>query len=150
MIFLKEFAIEKTEYKVKLMNAFEKIFSHLLKVYYYPRSQYKPHWVKEIYSFLNDAPILKSTKKLPKEKLIFDSLWTSVKEIIPRRHRKTLAIINEKYGDELGKVEYDAKAESFVYNYVVWISENLSKKGDVLISEVEAEINSLLRDYKRI
>lgn len=150
MIFLKEFAIEKTEYKVKLMNAFEKIFSHLLKVYYYPRSQYKPHWVKEIYSFLNDAPILKSTKKLPKEKLIFDSLWTSVKEIIPRRHRKTLAIINEKYGDELGEVEYDAKAESFVYNYVVWISENLSKKGDVLTSEVEAEINSLLRDYKRI
>ena len=150
MICLKEVAIEKTEYKVKLMNAFEKIFSLLLKVYYYPRSQYKPHWVKEIYSFLNDAPILKSTKKLPKEKLIFDSLWTSVKEIIPRRHRKTLAIINEKYGDELGEVEYDAKAESFVYNYVVWISENLSKKGDVLTSEVEAEINSLLRDYKRI
>lgn len=150
MIFLKEFAVEKTEYKVKLMNAFEKIFSHLLKVYYYPKSQYKHHWVKEIYNFLNDAPILKSTKKLPKERLIFDSLWTSVKEIVPRRHRKILAIINEKYGDELGEVEYNAKAESLVYDYVVWISENLSKKGDIFMSEVEAEIESLLTKYKRI
>lgn len=150
MIFLKEFAVEKTEYKVKLMNAFEKIFSHLLKVYYHPKSQHKHHWVKEIYSFLNDAPILKSTKKLPKERLIFDSLWTSVKEIIPRRHRKILAIINEKYRDELGEVEYDAEAESLAYDYVVWISENLSKKGDVFMSEVEAEIDSLLIKYKRI
>ena len=150
MILIREFAIEKTEYKVKLMNAFEKIFSHLLKVYYYPESQYKHHWVKEIYSFLNDAPVLKSTKKLPKEKLIFDSLWDSVKEIIPRRHRKTLSFINEKYGNELGEVEYDADAESFVFDYVVWISRNLSKKGDIFIFEVETEINSLLTKYKRI
>ena len=150
MIILKEFAIERSALKASLMSDFKQIFPHLLLVFYYPIAQEVNHWKGEIYNFLNDVPLLKSTKRLPKKDLIFDGLWTSVEERIPSRHRNFIRDVNEGvYGEGLGNITYDPRAEEFCRKYITWLSEQLSTLGELSRSSVLKEIDRLIGEYKR-
>lgn len=150
MIFLREFAIERSALKAKLMFSFESIFPHLLLVYYYPTAEEVNHWEKEVYNFLNDVPVLKSTKRLPPEKLIKEGLWDSVKEIIPRRHGNFVKDVNlGEYGANLGQVKFDRRAEDFCREYCDWLAMRLSKDGSVSRFEVKTQIEKLLKDIRK-
>ena len=151
MILLREFAIERPALKASLMSDFKQIFPHLLLVFYHPTAQEANHWKGEIYNFLSDVPLLKSTKRLPKKDLIFDGLWTSVEERIPSRHRNFIRDINEgEYGENLGSIVYDSRAEEFCRKYIIWLSEQLSILGELSRNSVIKEIDELLKDYKKV
>ena len=151
MILIREFAIERSALKASLMSDFKQMFPHLLLVFYYPTAQEANHWKGEIYNFLNDVPLLKSTKRLPKKDLIFGGLWTSVEERIPSRHRNFIRDVNEgEYGENLGSIVYDSRAEEFCREYITWLSDQLSTLGELSRSSVIGEINRLLGEYKRI
>lgn len=139
-----EMLIEKDKLFNKLYDKVDIMLIHLVKCFAYKNSTNDlKHWEKEIYSFLNRVPKLRTNKKWPSYKLlksilvdiIEDSVYETIDNFI-----KTL--IHEGYP----KIkEYDKKEISNdIIEYLDWLSLELSKNGSVSLEDIENKIDNLI------
>lgn len=148
MIFINEFAINRTELLINLRNASKQIINHLLKIFYHRSRTPVSHWKKEIFNYLHDIDLMKSNKKIPSEKLIFEGLWEGSYELFDGRHEDAVEDINEEYGKDFGYITYlSSSAENFCKEYMRWLARELSLKGRISKSDIFGKIDDLLNKY---
>lgn len=96
------------------------------------------HWAKEIYSFINTVPKLKSNNKFPSELFIYRNIY-----------RTYFDCLQDWLPGEFAKedIQYEPSRlriiEDFCSEYCEWLSIKLSVHGKVTQSEVINELNYL-------
>lgn len=148
MLFINEFAVNRAELLINLRNASKQIINHLLKIFYHRDRTPMPHWKKEIFNYLHDIDLVKSNKKIPSEKLIFEGLWEGSHELFDGRHEDIVEDINDEYSDDFGYIDsLSPLAKPFCKEYMKWLAQELSLKGRLPKSDIFEEIDYLLDKY---
>ena len=112
---------------------------HIMKLLFYPDSQYVSHWQHEIYSFLNSVPKLKNNNKFPKVDLILKAL-SIYDDMID-------AFIEPVQDEESELTPCNIplpKIESAIQKYHNWIATELSSKGVVSQSAIRSKLTELV------
>lgn len=124
----------------------EPLIFHLIKIYAWgrTRSTSKEHWKEEVYSFVNSIQRIKGTKRFPPYHKIFNALWDSWGDRIEIAVNK---LNSEKHYKEYERIEYSNNIDIFCKTYIKWLSDCLSKTGEVYAAEVDVVIEELLGKY---
>lgn len=132
-----EMARSRKEIAHTLQEKSSQIFIHLIKYFYVDDNGLRDHWSREIYSFLNDIDILKSTKDYPTLAFIYENTYVVHADSICKKQKKILS----EYESSSIKERNDEKFLDFASNYFYNLSDILSKEGYVS----QEEINNILR-----
>lgn len=113
---------------------------HLIKIFLFPEASAYNHWVTEVYSFLHDVKKLKGKNKRPSAKFILDHTWgyweDTILDYIPtffKDYPRLKAVPESKY-----QLIYDN-----IYEYMKWLSEELSRVGRVSRFDVKSKLDEL-------
>lgn len=148
MIFINEFAVNRAELLINLRNDSKQIIKHLLKIFYHRGRTPMFHWKKEVFNYLHDIDLVKSNKRIPSEKLIFEGLWEGSHELFDGRHEDAVDDINDEYGDDFGYIDsLSSLAKPFCKEYMRWLAHELSLRGRIPKSDIFEEIDDLLNKY---
>ena len=115
------------------------LIRHLVKIYLYPKSNSADHWVHEVYAFLHSIDTVKGKNDLPSEGFIYYHVY----EFNRSRVNTIIKSVLENYGG----VDYSSDIYDFLEEYIFWLSEELSMKGEVLASEVSRKLRDLMDVY---
>lgn len=148
-----ELAKHKSDVEDKVTDKSEEMIEHLIKIYIWRDTTYKGHWCGEVKGLLSSVKRLKGKgkKKYPKNKDIYKWLWRE-------NDNKIDKMIDEAiYSAEKGLEGYEnlrkprrvdkEDIKSFVNNYMIWLSNELSKNGIVTSNEVYSTIDFLLKEH---
>ena len=145
---LTELAIEKRHLEDRLIDRSVEIIEHLLCIVLDPKNVNRDHWTSEIYAFINNVPILKSTKKLPTEQFIYDSTYGVWQDNILNNdyfNRQIESICEEEnidIPDDIGSKQ--TEFDMICAEYFKWLSNTLSKSGKVTRSSCKNKIDELI------
>jgi len=145
---LTELAIEKRHLEDRLIDRSVEIIEHLLCIVLDPKNVNRDNWTSEIYAFINNVPILKSTKKLPTERFIYDSTYGVWQDNILNNeyfNRQIESICEEENIDipeDIGSIQTDF--DIICAEYFKWLSNTLSKSGKVTRSSCKNKIDELI------
>lgn len=145
---LTELAIEKRHLEDRLIDRSVEIIEHLLCIVLDPKNVNRDHWTSEIYAFINNVPILKSTKKLPTEQFIYDSTYGVWQDNILNNeyfNRQIESICEEEnidIPDDIGSTQIEFYM--ICAEYFKWLSATLSKSGKVTRSSCKNKIDELI------
>lgn len=145
---LTELAIEKRHLEDRLIDRSVEIIEHLLCIVLDPKNVNRDHWTSEIYAFINNVPILKSTKKLPTEQFIYDSTYGVWQDNILNSeyfNRQIESICEEEnigIPDDIGSTQ--TEFDMICAEYFKWLSATLSKSGKVTRSSCKNKIDELI------
>lgn len=123
----------------------DKRIEHLMKCFLFPGNPAFRHWCVELANFPKKVPILKNTKKLPKESELYQWLWGGIEDIAEQVVRKEARNFEGtgKYGD-IPYFEVE-DAVQFLTTYHKWLATKLSTDAlGVDYKEVEDKILELL------
>ena len=134
-------AVQRDILKQKLIDRSEQVVNHLIKIFLYPSNNAAEHWKHEVYSFLYQVGVLKSSNKFPTSKFILNNTWNTWEDAI-------LAYIPVVKQDFPNMSENDSKdVYRAIYEYFRWLSKNLSMCGMVSQTSVKQTINDLVTIY---
>lgn len=152
---IKEFAESKKIIELKLSAVTDEIVEHLFKLILMPNHNSANHWEKEIYSFLHDVNILKSTHKFPTETQILEWTYYKKKELFDNSTYMTKVIKEYEFEYEqplhhdINSIEIFKDDIKYVaLNYFIWLGKQLSESGRVFSYEVYDKLNELLSDIR--
>lgn len=124
----------KREAEYELSRGAAPALQHLVKLYLYPENDSREHWIDEIYSFLNDAPVLKHNKIFPSVKFILKNTYYAWEDSIDIKVRKII--------HNYPKVDWNPELSKDFHNkalkYFTLLANKLSKEGYVTRSEVKS------------
>lgn len=145
---LTELAIEKRHLEDRLIDRSVEIIEHLLCIVLDPKNVNRDHWTSEIYAFINNVPILKSTKKLPTEQFIYDSTYGVWQDNILNSeyfNRQIESICEEENIDIPDDIcSTQTEFDMICAEYFKWLSDALSKSGKVTRSSCKNKIDELI------
>lgn len=144
---LKEMSIEKRRLEDRIIDATDKINEHLLKcLVIQDKTHNLNHWSQEVYSFLPRVPQLRGSNKLPSKSLILKRTLGLYGTDLIRRMDIYIPDICRRENVEVP--EYNKQSlYKCIENYYNWLASNLSETGEVLSTDVKAQINELIKDY---
>ena len=152
---LRELALERKKIEFRLLSISDQLILHLFKIFYHGNTQEKiDHWSGDLYDLLYSIPTLSGSHKFPKEDLIYHNLWGYTEDRFATLTRGMITKLNriskgEKEGFGIIKdLTPNSKCEEFCREYFLWISEQLSKYGEISEEEIREEISSLLKEIK--
>ena len=147
-----ELALDKRDIERNLQSKSPKIIEHLFYLMLDPKNQAANHWKQEIYSFLNDIDALKSSKKIPKTKFIYDNTYGYKRDRIQSRvYMKNFlkdVCQKENLSTALTLEEIMENLDYLCYNYFMWLSEMLHENEFVIREWVYDKIDELLNNLK--
>lgn len=125
-----EFAVSLSELKSDLRGRYmTTCIEHLVKLAVLNSPRNINHWRSEVYAAVHSINKLKKDNKYPKASVIFDTVWNAYGDDL------------DKFIDTAIKEEPNEKMKSNikdaddiikpVYNYVMWLSLELSKHGKI-------------------
>ena len=148
MIILHEFARSAAEIRSRLYDKTLITVEHLTYLCLDPDNVNRDHWINEIYSFISSVGILKSTKKFPTKKFIYDSSYgdsrdtftniTFMTKFIKAIIRKENFVVDKSIEEVISIVD------NVCMEYFGWLSDELSKTGFVDKDEVKSVIDKLI------
>ena len=122
---------------------------HLIKLFYYKgQNHYNDNfkgWVASARKGFEHISKLKNNNKYPSDDKIYDAIWLTVKESFDDFHKGVIEDLNESYADFeiITDIKYD-EVRNFVEEFNKWASEQLSKKGNINMTETATKIKELL------
>ena len=148
MIILSEFARSASEIRARLYDKTPITVEHIAYLCIDPNNINRNHWMSEIYSFINNVGILKSSKKFPSKKFIYDSSYGDSRDVFTNEKFMTKfinAIIKkENFSTDLTVFDIMTIVDNKCVEYFQWLAEVLSETGFVDIAEVIEEINTII------
>lgn len=145
---LTELAIEKRHLEDRLIDRSVEIIEHLLCIVLDPKNVNRDHWTSEIYAFINNVPILKSTKKLPTEQFIYDSTYGVWQDNILNNEyfdRQIESICEEENIEIPNDIEMTQNNVDFVCScYFSWLATHLSEDGVIDDEECYKYLDTVL------
>jgi len=136
--YVRAMSFDKQRIEDRLASLAEPVTDHLIKLYLFSNSEYRDHWRKEIWSFLNKVPKLRMNNKFPSSNFIF-KLISGYADMASQLMFATI----DEYS-ELTPERFDSEElESILIEYFKWISSKLSQEGVVRSSEVYAKLDEL-------
>lgn len=114
------------------------LLKHLVKLYMYPKHESREHWMKEIALFINEAPRLKSSNKLPKESDILKYTW----DVWEDSFLNWVKVLPEDYGEPDFKIDLEDLYLSCQL-YFEWLATQLSNTGAVSKAAVRSKLINL-------
>lgn len=154
MLYLRRFrelALEKKKIEIRLLNISDQLILHLFKIFYHGNTQGRiEHWSGDLYDLLYSVPVVSGSHKFPKKDSIYQNLWGYTKDRFPTLTRGMITKLNrmskgEKEGFEIIKdMTPNPECKNFCEGYFQWISEQLSRNGEVSEEEIRDKILSLL------
>ena len=148
-----ELADNRGKIESSITNLSRPIVVHLIKIYLWRDTTYKNHWISELNGFLNSVPKLKGKNRYPKSKDLYRWLWTESRK---ENFSKTLYSVIDQV--DMGEGEFKDlkrpdgvdidKVKMFVEEYMMWISQELSVSGEIMLSEIRSKIDSLLKKHQ--
>lgn len=128
------------EVSCSLSDKSTQVFRHLVKYFYVTDATLRKHWASEIYGFLNDVDILKSTKRFPTAKFIFKHTYEAHADSICLKQKFILRDYLSK--EELTSIgSRDTELLMFIKTYFILLSDKLSKDGYIHPEDVLEFIN---------
>ena len=124
--------------KRRLVDNSEQVMWHMVKIAVSTHEDSYNHWRQEIYSFLSRVPKIKSGKRYPSFKFIYDAIWEVWGDSFDTFIRQAYG----EYGDETRAVDV-ADITKRAERYFRWLSEELSAKGAVTPSSVYSKLGEL-------
>lgn len=122
----------------ELVSSSKQIMRHLAKIAVTTQKSSYNHWRQEILSFLYVVPKLKSTKKPPSFRFIYDAIWKTWGDSFDVFIKQTYA----EYGEETRDVDV-ADVTKRAEAYLKWLSQELSAKQGVNPNDVYAKLQEL-------
>lgn len=133
-------AMSESQSKVydAVSSASTQIDMHIMKILFYPTSEYVDHWMHEIWSFLYFVPKLKGSNKFPKASLIKRGL-----SVYNDMLDSFIEIVQEAESNLVPEYVDVKRIQCCVSAYQDWLSENLSKHGTVKQSDVKSKLSEI-------
>lgn len=154
--YFREQALEKKNIEFQLVSKSEQLALHLFKIFYHGTNPERiEHWSGDLFDLLYSVPKQKSTKKFPKEDLIYPSLWGYQEDNFTSLTHGLVAKLNKmaRQGKEgFGIIEDNSPNPlcfEFCKSYFSWISKELSHKGEVTEDEIRDTVSRILKEIKR-
>lgn len=122
----------------KISSVANQIDMHIMKILFYPDSEYVDHWMHEIWSFLSMVGKLKGSNKYPKASFI----------------KKSLAVYNDMI-DVMMELVLDEESDlapldvtpqeikQCLNEYQNWLASELSAHGAVRQSDVKSKLKEI-------
>lgn len=147
-LYIMGFAENQKDIERNLTAHTDEILEHLLKCFIMPQHTATQHWKQEIASQIYKVDRLKSGKKFPSAKQIYNWTYHKKQDLItdPRWFSASVYDICEQYGVEL-EISPDAfmlEFDAICVKYFKWLSEELSDVGRVSRVEVYQKLDELL------
>lgn len=130
----------KIDIKASLEESARPQIRHLIKIYLFPRSRLVSHWRSEVYNFLFDVPRMRSNKKYPSSEFIFKSTFDSNKNRIDTMYRN---VSKDYESEEIFKEGTLSEITMKIETFYRWLSDNLSKFGEVSRTDMYRMLESL-------
>lgn len=131
----------KQAIEYQLYNIADPLIEHLTKIALYPDSDYKNHWVSEVYAFLHIVPLMKGNNKRPKASIILECTWGVWKD----SYDTVYSLVISEYENSLGETNISQNnAYKFCEEYIEDLAIELSNNGKVNSAWVNNKINLLL------
>lgn len=142
-----EFADHKKDILTELRSLRKKYLDHLIKIFYWKDTQYYAHWCREVYSFYSKISKTKETKKYPRADEIYAAIFGGYEDVFDDHLYNTVDFLNYDH-DGLPQIDlndlHTDELHKFIRNYSIWLSDRLSKYGEVSHKDVRQEIDMLL------
>ena len=137
--YIKAMADTRKAVERELKSCGRQIVVHLTKLMIYPEAQQANHWKQEIYSFLNNVPKLKGSKKYPSKSFIFNAISVYVDTIDSIKWQL-------QYDEsDLTQLDIDdAVIEKKATRYLDWLATELSQKGAVQSVQVYNMLDKII------
>ena len=139
------YAMSKRDLKDVLDDIGYNIMEHIVKLYFYRNKGAVRHWRREIFSFLHRVSVLKHNHKLPSSDFLYENLY----HVNSSKIKRIVLSVTQWYVDEYGDSDIDVNEDSIsdvtdvISKYMRWLSDSLSKIGDVTPNEVYDELDNL-------
>ena len=125
------------------------IITHLLCIYLWYDTEYVTHWKKEVYTAMSDIPKMKHNNKFPNKEVIYNNTFGVIEDVFLDRFDHYIELVSLKEDKlELPHNLNPRKVKNYLEDYFIWLSDKLSTKGYVSLSEVNNEIDNLLYRYR--
>ena len=153
MIRLRELSIRRGRLEDRLMNKSEQLILHLFKIFYHGKDEGKrEHWSGDLYDILYWIPSLERSHKFLRKEDIYYNLWGYAEDRFSAVSTGTINRLNrisksEKeggFGIIKDKTSNPDCAE-FCKGYFLWLSDKLSKEGEVTEDDIRKEIELLYK-----
>jgi hypothetical protein len=152
MLFFIEMSKELKKQGAEIGASRFRIFEHLFKLFYFRDNKvWQSDWMKHLAGNTPTTYYLPRSKKLPKQRFIYDNLWKDGEDSFSVEHgmfQKIMSILEEDY--DLSPIRKNPKLEEFMAfcnDYCLWVSDMLSKQLNVKYGEVKPVIIELLKKY---
>jgi hypothetical protein len=132
------------------------VFTHLLKLFYFRDfPDYFNNWTSTVAQMRMVHKVKKGKGKdqFPDAETIFEWVWMGRVDSFSEHHRGVVGDFNYKGNPEYKDLPYIHKggdplnAEKFMAGYYEWLATELSKKGNVRLTDIQKKIEELLRKY---
>lgn len=153
MLRLRELSIRRGRLEDRLMNKSEQLILHLFKIFYHGKDEGKrEHWSGDLYDILYWIPSLERSHKFLRKGDIYYNLWGYADDRFSAVSTGTINRLNrisksEKeggFGIIKDKTPNPDCAE-FCKGYFLWLSDKLSKDGEVSENDIKEEIELLYK-----
>lgn len=125
-------------------NSAYQVYMNLIKIYVFRDELTVSHWKHELVASLSHIPSLKSSKKYLNHSAIYRALTTDEDKRLNKLFRA--AISEEQTLQPIIFIPSD-NLESFIHEYIRWLSAELEDQGIVVFSDASKTIDKLLHKY---
>lgn len=143
----REFADKRKDIKISLRNSEKQRRENLIQIFIWRNTTTIEYWCDELYAACSEINLFKSNKKYPNAKFILQEIWLSWEDTYYDKINKWVKDVERKEGIKALNFSKE-NLYNFMKDYHIWLSENLSNRGFIELSNVEEKIKSLLNKYK--
>lgn len=109
----------------------------ITQLYMFPYSQYRSHWVKEVYASFNSMKLLKHNNKLPSARFIYDNSWG----INKRFYKDAIVFVKDKESELQLRDDFnELELVNILDSYFEWLAAQLSQHRVITLSQVFNEL----------
>ena len=136
-----------TVIKQDLRSCSKNLRVHLILIYLFRDDINVNHWLNEVFGSCHDVSKCKHNNKYPKPEFIYESLWRYWEDTFDDNILSEIdyVLVKENLDVEVS-FNFD-NLHNFLNDYFKWLSEQLSRNGNVRLSEVKSYVKELLSRY---
>lgn len=147
-IYIRGFAELQREVERKLSTHTDEIIEHIIKLILMPKNSARNHWQSEIAGQIRTIDKLKSSKKFPTAKQIYNWTYGKKQDLVTDVGWMGVSIDEIEYQykitNELSVKKVCDMVDSACFEYFKWLSTELSRVGKVSTPDIYKKLDSLL------
>jgi hypothetical protein len=150
---LQEMSLSRKYQTMHYRETIKVIVEHLLKLYYFRDSMWKPVWISHLFKNTPFAVKFKHNNKYPDTAFIYENMWGFLDDTYAGVYRQIISGILETDNVDVQRITKSPNIEitrELCSSYCEWVAQMISNplnSGSVTLSQVRLEIEKLLKKY---